>query len=315
MLIFASLVILFIVAGTAALGTYKIVTLPEWYWPLSLFFLTFAIGVLAPVAGVGGGVIFVPLVSALYPFHVDFVRGTGLVMAFTSAVVAAPRFLREGLASLRIALPACAVATATSIVGAIIGLQITSAFPQGKYYVLIALGVILLFIFFVMMTAKRVEFPKAKDPDPVSRLFNMRGEYFERTLNTIVQYQASRAGLGLLAFAGVGILAGMFGLGAGWANVPVLNLIMSLPLKVSTSTSILIITMTDATAAWIYIASGAIIPLLVVPAVFGMYIGSKIGSKLVLGIRPVIVKYIFLAIMLFAAIMDIYKGLHGLGVV
>ena len=31
-------------------------------------------------------------------------------------------------------------------------------------------------------------------------------------------------------------MAGMFGLGAGWANVPVLNLLMGVPLKVSVGT-------------------------------------------------------------------------------
>ena len=36
----------------------------------------------------------------------------------------------------------------------------------------------------------------------------------------------------LPAFAAIGFIAGMFGLGAGWANVPVLNLIMGAPIKV-----------------------------------------------------------------------------------
>ena len=39
-----------------------------------------------------------------------------------------------------------------------------------------------------------------------------------------------RTPLGLALFAGIGFMAGMFGLGAGWANVPVLNLVMGAPL-------------------------------------------------------------------------------------
>ena len=307
-----ALILLFIMLGTAAMATFGIMTLPDFYWPLSLFFLTLAIGILAPMAGVGGGVIFVPLVSALYPFHVDFVRGTGLIMAFTSALAAAPKFLRTGLASLRIALPVVAIAAATSIAGASFGLYITAAFPKGKYYVLIALGIILFFIFAVMSMAKRVEFPEVNYVDGMSRMLGMKGAYFEPSLNKVVEYQATRTPLALAAFAGVGILAGMFGLGAGWANVPVLNLVMSLPIKVSTSTSILIITMTDATAAWVYLARGAILPLLVVPAVVGMYIGSRIGAIAAVKARPRVIRYIFLAIMFFAAVMDIYKGVAGL---
>ncbi len=311
-----ALILLFIMLGTAAAANVaKVIELPNYYWPLSLFFLTLAIGILAPMAGVGGGVIFVPLVSALYTFNVDFVRGTGLIMAFTSALAAAPKFLRTGLASLRIALPVVAVAASTSILGAIIGLYITAAYPQGKYYVLIALGAILFFIFAVMLTAKRVEFPEAGRIDGISRLLSMNGAYFEPTLNKLIEYKATRVPLALIAFAGVGFLAGMFGLGAGWANVPVLNLVMSLPIKVSTSTSILIITMTDATASWVYLSKGAVLPLLVVPAVTGMYIGSRVGAVTAVKARPKVIRYIFLAIMLFAAVMDIYKGLHGLGIV
>ena len=33
------------------------------------------LGVLAVMAGVGGGVLYVPLVSGFFPFHIDFVRG------------------------------------------------------------------------------------------------------------------------------------------------------------------------------------------------------------------------------------------------
>ncbi len=50
---------------------------PWWYWPLALLFFCFILGVIAVMAGVGGGVLFVPLVSGFFPFHLDFVRGAG----------------------------------------------------------------------------------------------------------------------------------------------------------------------------------------------------------------------------------------------
>jgi hypothetical protein len=53
--------------------------LPWWAWVLLLFVVTFVLGVLAVMVGVGGGVLFVPIVSGLFPFHLDFVRGTGLL--------------------------------------------------------------------------------------------------------------------------------------------------------------------------------------------------------------------------------------------
>src|SRR6185503_12650778 len=76
-----------------------------WVWPIALFAVTFAMGIVAVLAGVGGGVLFVPIVSAFFPFHLDFVRATGLLLALTSALSAAPTLLRSGLASLRLAMP------------------------------------------------------------------------------------------------------------------------------------------------------------------------------------------------------------------
>jgi uncharacterized membrane protein YfcA len=37
--------------------------------------------------------------------------------------------------------------------------------------------------------------------------------------------------MGLVLFLLIGVMAGMFGIGAGWANVPALNLLMGAPLE------------------------------------------------------------------------------------
>lgn len=56
-----------------------------WFWPLILFVLSFVLGVFAVLAGVGGGVLYVPIVSGFLPFHLDFVRGAGLIVALAGA--------------------------------------------------------------------------------------------------------------------------------------------------------------------------------------------------------------------------------------
>ena len=66
-------------------------------------------------------------------------------------------------------------------------------------------------------------------------------------------------------------MAGMFGLGAGWANVPVLNLVMGAPIKISVATSKFLLSITDTSAAWIYLNNGAVLPLMVRPISFRNY--------------------------------------------
>ncbi len=286
-----------------------------WFWPACLFLFTLIIGIIAPISGVGGGVLFVPLTTAFFPFHPDFIRGAGLIMALTSALSSAPHFAKKGLANLRIMAPIVVVSIITSILGGIIGLWITSAFPEGKYYITIMLGIVLFIIFAVMLTSKRVEFPEVKEVDSLSEKLELKGAWYEPTLGKVVEYRVTNMKIALPAFAGVGFIAGMFGLGAGWANVPVLNLIMGAPIKVATSTSMMIITVNDAAAAWVYLSRGAILPMIVVPSVLGITIGARIGAKLAVRARPRIVRYIVLGVMLLAAVLDIYKGLAGLGYV
>lgn len=285
------------------------------FWPVILFLLTLGIGILAPLSGVGGGVLFVPITSAFFPFSVDFIRGAGIIMALTSALSSAPQLTKQGLANLKAMAPLTVVSIITSIAGGMLGLWVTRAFPGGEDYIKIALGIVIFFVFVVMVTSKRIEFPEVKSIDSISKRLGLSGSWYEPSLNRAVHYKLTRLPFALPAFAAVGFIAGMFGLGAGWANVPVLNLIMGAPIKVATSTSMAIITVNDAAASWVYLANGAILPLIVVPSVIGITIGARIGARIAARARPRFIRYLVIAIMLIAAILDIIKGLGGLGII
>ncbi len=297
-------------AGTAAQDGSS--SIPWWLWPFILFAFTFVIGIIAPLSGVGGGVLLVPLSTAFLPFSIDFIRGAGLVMALTSALSSAPQFIRKGLANIRVMAPLVCVSMITSIIGGVVGLWITNAFPTGKYYITMALGAVLLVIFVVMLTSKRVEFPEVDKQDKMSASLGLAGSWYEPTLDKVMSYRITRLPVGIIFFAVVGFIAGMFGLGAGSANVPVLNLIMGAPIKVAVATSMTVITVNDAAAAWIYLSQGAVIPLIVVPSVIGITIGARIGAKLAVKAKPAFVKYLVMAIMLLAAVLNIVKGMRGL---
>ena len=68
-------------AGRPAVAAAPLDNHPWWFWPLALLGFCFILGIIAVMAGVGGGVLFVPLVSGFFPFHLDFVRGAGLLLA------------------------------------------------------------------------------------------------------------------------------------------------------------------------------------------------------------------------------------------
>src|SRR5262247_448982 len=98
---------------------------PWWVWPIALFTVTFLLGIVAVLAGVGGGVLFVPIVGGFFPFHLDFVRGAGLPLALFGST--------------------------TAIFGALAGLALPTAVVE------IALGMLILVIAAVMWRARNAD--------------------------------------------------------------------------------------------------------------------------------------------------------------
>ncbi len=282
---------------------------PWWFWPIILFFFCLVLGILAVMAGVGGGVLYVPLVSGFFPFHIDFVRGVGLMVALAGALAAGPGLLRRNLANLRLALPVALIASTFSILGAMLGLYLSALNPD---IIQICLGVTIVGIAILLLVSRNTEKPVVNRQDAIGLALGLRGAYWDDGARESVEWKTHRTILGLCIFILVGLLAGMFGLGAGWANVPVLNLLMGAPLKVSVATSKFLLSITDTSAAWIYMNRGCVIPLIGVPSIVGLMLGSLIGVKILAVAKPKIIRYIVIAVLVFAGLKAIDKGL-GLG--
>ena len=281
-------------------------TMPWWIWPIILFFFCFILGIIAVMAGVGGGVLFVPLVSGFFPFHIDFVRGAGLLVALAGALAAGPGLLKRNLASLRLALPVALIASSCAIVGALLGLALPANVVQ------LCLGGTIMFIAILLLMSKNVGVPHIEKQDAIGIALGIHGAYLEPSTGEVVEWKTHRTLPGLLLFIVIGIMAGMFGLGAGWANVPVLNLLMGVPLKVSVATSKFLLSITDTSAAWVYLNQGCVLPLIAIPSIVGLMAGSFVGVRLLAKAKPKFIRYMVIGVLLFAGGKALLKGL-GIG--
>jgi len=272
-----------------------------WAWPLILLVVTFVMGIFAVLGGVGGGVLFVPIISGFFPFHLDFVRGAGLLVALSGALAAGPGLLKANLASLRLAIPVALIASTMAIVGAMVGLALPTNIVQ------IALGAVILGICALMLTAKKSTVPDVPKADNLSSALRICGVYTDQ--GETINWKIHRTIPGLITFIIIGFMAGMFGLGAGWANVPVLNLMMGAPLKISVATSKFLLSITDTSAAWIYLNKGCVIPMMVVPSLIGIMLGSFVGVRLLKVAKPTFIRWMVIAILAFAGVKALSKGL------
>jgi uncharacterized membrane protein YfcA len=274
-----------------------------WLWPIALFVATFLLGIVAVLSGVGGGVLFVPIIGSFFPFHLDFVRGAGLLLALSGALSAAPSLLASGLASLRLAMPFALVGSIASIGGALLGLALPTRVVQ------VALGLTILSIALLMWRARRSDHPQVARADRLAAALGLHGRYDDPISGGESRWQTHRTLAGLVAFAGIGLLAGLFGLGAGWANVPALNLLLGAPLKLSVATSGVMLSVVDTSAAWVYLHRGAVLPMIAVPSIVGVMLGAKIGARLLRVASAAAVRRVVIGLLLLAGTRALLNGL------
>jgi uncharacterized membrane protein YfcA len=274
-----------------------------WIWPLALFALTFVLGIVAVVAGIGGGVLFVPIVASFFPFHLDFVRGAGLLLALSGTLAAGPLLLRAGLANLRLVMPLALAGSVCSLAGAVTGLALPTDLVQT------ALGATIIAVAVLLWMSSGGE-NFSEESDALGERLRLRGRFVDHAAGGVrIDWRTRRTALGIASFAGIGFLGGMFGLGAGFANVPALNLLMGAPLKVAVGTSGLIISIINSSAAWVYINRGALLPVIAVPAILGVMLGSRIGARLLPVLPAPVVRRTVIVVLALAGARALLRGL------
>jgi uncharacterized membrane protein YfcA len=281
------------------------------------FFLSFAIALIAVIGGIGGGVLFTPILLAFTSLDSLIVRATGLIVAMFSGLISTGAFMKSGLANLRICV-FCAAAYGVGAFGGAQGAIFVAKYlgPTGEGLVRLSLGAILVGLAtYFIVGGKKIEWPEVKKVDGFTKSLKLALPYYEASLDKVIDYPLTRAGYALIAIMGVGLLSGFFGLGAGWAIVPAQNLIMAVPLKVAAANSGVLLGMGDCIAVWPYLLMGAIIPLFAAPWLVGQVLGGIFGAMILIRVKAGFVRYLLIGIMFFTSFGLFTKGLQILGVI
>jgi len=272
------------------------------------------IGIVAVLGGVGGAVVFTPLMMGFTPINSFVIRATGLLVAMAGSLIAARPFLNRGLANIKLLLVAGVPYAVFAVIGALLaGYLEETAGDTGDAIIRLALGVLMLGIAgLILFAGKRVEYPEVTKVDGITERLALATSYYEESLRKVVSYKIARAPVGIVLFCFVGFISGLFGLGAGWAMVPTLNLVMLAPLKVAAASSKVLIGIGDTAAVWPYMMDGAIFALFAVPCVLGMVIGTVIGAKIMLRVKVGFVRWLVILLMCGAGVKSVMDGITGL---
>lgn len=189
------------------------------------------------------------------------------------------------------------------MVGAHMGLLLPTRVLQTS------LGIIVLIIAVIMWRAKERESDDTQPVDPWAAALGMHGIFHDPKSGRDIPWHARHLLSGILTFTVIGFIGGMFGLGAGWANVPALNVLMGLPLKLALGTSTLSISVINTSAAWVYLNQGALLPMIQVPAILGVIAGARIGVHVLRILTPVTARWLVVIVLLIAGLRALLQGL------
>lgn len=268
------------------------------------------IGIFAVLAGVGGGVIFTPLMMGFTTIDSYIIRTTGLFIAMAGALIAARPYLKKGLANFRLLLLTGVPNVVFSIIGAFCAGYIHSTQgSSGEALIRGILGAIVISIGILFIcTRKKTEYPETGRIDAFSKRLCLDMSYWEGSLGEKIHYRVKRTWLGIILICLIGLTSGLFGLGAGWAIVPVFNLAMLAPLKISATCSSVMISLGGTAGVWPYFLGGGMFPVLVVPCLIGMVTGAHIGTRIMVKAKPSCIRYIIIVVMFCSGIRLLTKA-------
>ena len=262
----------------------------------------FGAGVFGSLLGLGGGILIVPLLTVGFGVPFREAVGISLVCVIVTSSAAAGVYLERHTANLRLGM-VLEVFTAT---GALLGGLVAFALPErvlaGLFSALLA------WTAFSMLRGSRV--PAAASPaEPVEGpgAAGADGPDAHPVSPSLADeiagpgYRPRRLGAGAGGSLGAGILSALLGVGGGIVKVPLMHLVMGVPLKVATATSNLMIGVTAAASAVVYLVRGGIDPYIAGPTAVGVFAGALVGSRLAARIDVRILRLLFVVVLALTA--------------
>jgi uncharacterized membrane protein YfcA len=259
-------------------------------------------GFLGALTGLGGGVVMTPVLTLLLGVDIRYAIGATLVSVIATSSGAASAFLKEGFSNIRIGM----FLEIATTVGAVAGAFLATRIPTSAVGVI--LGVVLLYSAFIS-TRPRPALRADATPNPLSERLRLNSTYPTPHGWQPYRVQHVKTGFGLMF--GAGAVSGLLGIGSGALKVLAMDHAMRIPFKVSTTTSNFMIGVTAAASAGVYLHRGYIDPVLAMPVMLGVSVGSLLGARHLSGADTRVLRIVFGSVIGVLAIEMIYNGLRG----
>jgi uncharacterized membrane protein YfcA len=269
-----------------------------------IFLISIFAGFIGALLGLGGAIIVTPALTLLFGVNIKYAIGASIVSVIATSSGAAVAYIRDKIINLRLGM---FLEIATTL-GAITGALITGlVYPNALF---IIFGLLMLYSALVMLRKGHEEVPPVNTVSPLADRLKLHSEYFDNMLNTQVQYKVTGiyGGFGMMYLAGV--VSGLLGIGSGIFKVMAMDMVMKLPLKVSTATSNFMIGVTAAASAGVYFLRGDLNPQIAAPVALGVLFGATAGTRVMKNLKSATIRKLFIPVLLYIGLQMLLKGLN-----
>ena len=270
----------------------------------------FAAGVFGSLLGLGGGILIVPLLTLGFGLDLRAAVGVSLVCVIMTSSAAAGVYLERHVANLRLGM---SLELFTAI-GALVGGSI--AFLVDERFLSVLFAALLGYVAFSMIRGPvrevavyaAVEGDGAREPTRLSEATRAGTRSAFMASVSGADYQVRNLGRGVIGASVAGVASALLGIGGGIIKVPLMHLTMGVPLRVATATSNLMIGITAAASAVIYLLRGEIDPYVAGPTAIGVFLGATLGSRVAHRIGLRYLRLLFVVVMVYTAIQMLLRA-------
>ena len=267
-------------------------------------------GLIGSLAGVGGGILVVPVLTLIFGIPIQYAIGASIVSVIATSSGSAAAYVQDRITNLRIGMFLEVASSTGAIIGAVSSIALVRS--GDSWVVFLTFGAILIASAYgsvrrIRQERSGVEIVNHK-PNGASSALNLQGEYFDKASGKNVQYIADRvfSGFGVMFLAGV--LSALLGVGGGVLKVIGMDSFMKLPFKVSTTTSNFMIGVTAAASTAIYYVAGFVNPYIAAPVAIGVVLGAFVGTKVLVRSQSKVLRWVFVGVLLVIAVEMVRQG-------
>jgi uncharacterized protein len=268
----------------------------------ALFGVALAAGAFGALAGLGGGIIIVPVLTLFFGVNVHYAIGASIISVIATSSGAAATYIKANLTNLKIGLFLEIATTLGALSGAFVG-----SYLAGPVLFLI-FGLVLGLSSIAMWNKRNQGLPENVHPDKWSRQLKLGDKYYDTVLKREVVYEVQGTRLALALMYIAGLVSGLLGIGSGALKVTAMDITMKLPIRVSSATSNFMIGVTAAASAGIYLARGYINPFLAAPVALGVLLGSVVGTYLLMVLKGQVIRWLFIGVLVVLTIQMLLKA-------